>query len=501
MLRQVIDHHYTALAIGMICLIFTVVLFVYLPIDFIPDDDTGFFIVYTQEQEAGSSIRMQGYQKQVTEVLRASPYVDQTVGISSYSEYRKGQNLVRLKPADKRPPIRKIINELNAQLSQIPGIQVFIKNVPLIDLSTGQESRGDYQISMQSLFGDKVYASAKRLINLIQSDPMFEGVNSDLEIDSPQINVKIQRDKASSLGITATDIENAFNFGYSYNYVTRIDTAIDQYNVILELSKKDQYLADTFNYLWMRSSLSPNLIPMKAVAEWDEGIGASSINHIDQFPSVTISFSLKSGVFLGQALEKIDEYKAQAVDPEVIVLSIGAAQAFQESITNAGFLLFLAVFSIYIILGMLYESFIHPITVLTTLPPATLGGLLTLWILGMPLSMYSYLGIILLIGIVKKNGIMMIDFALDNIRTKGMAPREAIIDASLVRFRPIMMTTVAAIFGALPIALGFGAGADVRRPLGLVIIGGLLLSQLITLFITPVLYLVFEKVNSKLPWR
>ena len=500
-LKRVIDHSYTALAIGAVCLILSVALFFYLPVDFVPDEDTGFFIAYIQGQEAGSSIRMRGYEDQVIEVLKASPYVDSAVAIGSYSEYRKGQNLIQLKPQSQRPAMKQVIDELTAQLSKIPGIQIFIKKVPLIDLSTGAESRGDYQMAMQSIFPEKIYPSAKRLFAKMQQDPLFDSVSTDLEINSPQINVHILRDKASSLGITATDVENAFNFSYSYNYITRINTAIDQYNVILELLDSYQEQTNVFDFLWMRSVISDKLVPMRAVAEWEEGLGASSVNHISQFPSATINFNLGPGVSLGTALNKLQQYKNELVDPQVIVQYIGAIQAFQESVQNAGLLLFVAVFSIYIILGMLYESFVHPITVLTTLPPATLGGLLTLWIFNMPLSLYSYLGIILLIGIVKKNGIMMVDFALENIRTKHMTPKDAIIDASLVRFRPIMMTTVAAIFGALPIALGFGAGAAARRPLGFVIIGGLLLSQLITLFITPILYLVLERVNAKLPWR
>lgn len=501
MLAKVIDWYYEAVVIGLICLALTVLLFFYIPIDFVPDEDAGFFIVYTQGMEAGSSYRMQDYEKQVADVLKAHPAVEKVIAISSYSEYRKGQNLIALKPHGQRPPIKDVIRELNEKLAEIPGIQSFIKNIPLIDLSTGQESRGDYQLAMQSIFADKVYPSAQKLIDAMQKDPLFQGVNSDLEIHSPQINVTIMRDKASSLGITAADIEGAFLFSYSYNYVTRIETAIDQYNVILELQNKYQMDSDIFNYLWMRSSVSNELVPMGAVAQWEEGLGASSINHIDQFPSVTIDFNLASGVALEQALSRLQELQNELVDPLVLVQPIGAIQTFQDSIKNAGFLLFIAIFAIYIILGMLYESFVHPVTVLTTLPPATLGGLLTLWLFDLPLSMYSYLGIILLIGIVKKNGIMMIDFALHNIRTKGMQPREAIYDAALNRFRPIMMTTLAAIFGALPIALGIGASAESRRPLGLVIIGGLLLSQLITLFITPSLYLVMEKVNKKIPWR
>ena len=501
MLNRVLDHQITALIVGLVCLVATLFLFYVIPVDFIPDQDAGFFIAYTQGMEAGSSQRLLNYEKQVMEIVRNDPNVQAMVAVSSYSEYRKGQNLIVLKPPNDRGSIKDVIDGLGKKLSDISGLQVFMKNVPLIDLSTGVESRGDYQLALESIYPDKVFPSAKKLIAKMQGDPMFTSVSTDLEIESPQINVNIMRDQASAYGLTATDIENSFNFSYSYNYITRIDTDVDQYNVILELLPNYQMGADIFNQLWMRSSISGDLVPMGAVAKWEESVGDSSNNHIDQFPSVTIEFNLAEGVSLSQATDKLDEWKKELVDPEVMVQYIGAIQTFQESIQNSGYLLLLAIFAIYIILGMLYESFIHPVTVLTTLPPATLGGLLVLVIFGLPLSMYAFLGIILLIGIVKKNGIMMIDFALDNIRTKGMAPREAILDACLVRFRPIMMTTFAAIFGAIPIALGLGTGAEYRRPLGLVIIGGLCLSQLITLFVTPILYLMFERVNEKLPWK
>ena len=330
---------------------------------------------------------------------------------------------------------------------------------------------------------------------------MFQGVNSDLEIDTPQINVNIMRDRASQFGLTATDIENAFLYGYSGNLVSIIQTPIDQYDVILEMYPEYQMQTNTLNNVWLRSAVSAELVPLMAMLKLNEGLGATSINHIDQFPAVTISFNLAPGVALETALDKLNELTRDYVDPTVTAQAIGAAQTFNESIKTAGYLLLLTIFTIYIILGILYESFIHPITILTTLPPATLGGLLVLLVFGMPLSLYSFLGIILLIGIVKKNGIMIVDFAIENIRQKNMSARDAIVEACMERFRPIMMTTFAAIFGVLPIALGFGANAAARRPLGLVIIGGLLLSQLITLFITPILYLSLERIREKFNLR
>jgi hydrophobic/amphiphilic exporter-1 (mainly G- bacteria), HAE1 family len=332
----------------------------------------------------------------------------------------------------------------------------------------------------------------------MKNEAMFQGVNSDMEISTPQINVTLLRDQAAQYGITATDVENAVSLSYSGNLISLIQTPIDQYNVILELYPELQRKADTLNDIYLRNPNNLELVPMSAVMEWEEGLGATSINHINQFPSVTISFNLAPGVPLETALEKLEEFTQEVVEPGVSARSIGAAQTFNESIKSSGYLLILTVFCIYIILGILYESFIHPITILTTLPPATFGGLIVLVIFGMPLSMYSFLGIILLIGIIKKNGIMIVDFAIENIRLRGMNARDAIIDACLVRFRPIMMTTMAAIFGVLPIALGYGTNAAARRPLGFVIIGGLCISQLITLFLTPVLYLELEKLSERI---
>lgn len=497
MLIKVFDHQLIALSIALLSLIATVWMFYSIPIDFVPNEDVGFFVIYTQSREGGSSSRMLKYEDQVIEMLREDPSVDAFVAVSSYTEYRKGLNYVRLKSLKHRPPINTIIQQVYNKLKSIVGIQSFIKNIPLIDLAIGQENRASYQFALQGLHAKSLNRSAKKMLEKMSQDPLFQGVNSDLEIDTPQINVEILRDQASQYGITATDVETAFSLSYSGNLISLIQTAIDQYNVILELYPEYQRQMNTLNEIWLRSPLNSELVPLSATMKLEEALGATSVNHISQFPSVTLSFNLAPGVPLGSALAKLNQLTRELVEPGVFAFPIGAAQTFTESIKSSGYLLILTVFAIYIILGVLYESFIHPITILTTLPPATFGGLLVLMLLDIPLSMYSFLGIILLIGIVKKNGIMIVDFAIENMRLRGMKARDAIIDSCLVRFRAIMMTTVAAIFGVLPIALGIGANAEARRPLGLVVIVGLCISQLITLFITPILYLGLENLSEK----
>lgn len=497
MLIKVFNHQAAALFVGVLTLAATIYLFLTLPIDFVPNEDVGFFAIYTQEREGGSSSKLLEYENQIIELLRNEPYVDRFVALSSITEWRKGLNYVHLKPEDERQPINEIIQELYPKLNKIEGVQCFIKNIPLIDLAIGQESRAAYQFALQGIHADSINRSARLLLDKMRHEPMFQGVNSDLEVDTPQINVSLLRDQAAQYGITANEIEGSFALSYSGNLISLIQTAIDQYNVILELDPVYQKQPETLNQIWLRSPATAALVPLSATMQWSEGLGATSVNHIDQFPSVTISFNLAPGVPLEKALDKLNQLTQEHVERGVSAKPIGAAKTFKESIKSSGYLLLITIFCIYIILGILYESFIHPITILATLPPATFGGLLVLYVLGMPLSMYSFLGIILLIGIVKKNGIMIVDFALENVRLRGMQAKEAAIDACLVRFRPIMMTTMAAIFGVLPIALGYGANAGARRPLGLVVIGGLLISQLITLFITPILYLKLEILSEK----
>ncbi|MEM1282197.1 MAG: efflux RND transporter permease subunit [Chlamydiota bacterium] len=497
-LKWMLDHQYVPITVAIISLLGSYYLMTHLPVDFIPNEDVGLFTIYTQGELGTSSERMKEMQKEVQELLVNNPNVKNVVSIGAYPEYRQGIAYVTLKPLKERKPVGQVIQGLYGPLNEIPGLQAFIKGVPMIELSVGTVSKGDYQYAIQGLDTKEMYQSAAKLIQALRSDQTFQSVSSDMEQDSPQIDISILRDKASSLGITANDVEKVFDYGFSGNYVNKLLTDINQYDIILELLDEYQANVNTLNQLYMRSGNTNELVPFSAVTTWKTDQGAQTINHISQFPSVTVSFNLAPGVSLSEGMTKLNNYAKSIFPRGVNGKSIGATQTFEESIVSSAYLLVFAIFVVYVILGILYESFIHPITVMSTLPPAMFGGLLTLWLFNMPLSLYSYLGLILLLGIVQKNGIMIVDFALANIRSKGEAPRQAIFDACVARFRPIMMTTVAAIFGALPIAVGIGAGGASRRPLGMVIMGGLMFSQMLTLFLTPIIYLWLEKLNEKI---
>lgn len=500
-LEWVLGRRRLMLGVGIACVLLSALLFIILPTDFIPDEDIGFIIAYTEAGQGTSSDEMNRMQGELLEILRKDPAINAIVSNSATPEYRQGIIFLSLVPPSERPAINKVIGNFQTQIKDVVGINVFFKVIPLIDLNVGTQVRGAYQYLMQSLDPKDLYTSAEALYDRMRDDPMFQGISTDLEIKTPQINLDIQRDLASSLGIDALSIEQAFLLGFSGNRISRIQTPIDQYDVILELTRDQQRSPLALNDMYIRSTITNELVPLDTLVNVSDGVGPASINHFSQFPAVTITFNIAQNTPLSTALERLRGLASQTLAPGVTGNVKGAAETFEESINSLSFLLIITVFAIYIILGMLYESFIHPLTILSTLPPAILGALLTLYITGRPLSLYAYLGIILLIGIVKKNGIMMVDFALDNIRSKGETAEKSIYDACLVRFRPIMMTTFAAILGALPIALGIGAGAESRRPLGFVIIGGMVVSQLITLFLTPVIYLYFEEFSEYLNRR
>lgn len=497
-LTWILHHRPVALLVMVLSLVLSCWLLIVLPKDFMPNDDIGFFIIYTQAAQGVSSARMIEYQKKLTDIVQQDPNVDRFVSIAANQQFRNGIIYIHLKPLSERKPVLEVIKGLQEKTSQVIGINTFYKNIPMIDLSIGTQVKGAYQYAIQSLSDKDLYPAAEAFINKMQGVKGLEGINSDLEIDTPQLFVDILRDQASSFGITATNIENALQLAYAGGRVSRIQTPINQYDVILELKPKYQQNASILNSIYVRSDNDLKLVPLGAVSRWSEGVGPNSVNHINQFPAVTVSFNVGPDESLGDILKDLKHVASETLPPSVNGSVLGAAAIFEASIRSAMLLLIVTVITIYIVLGILYESYIHPITILTTLPPATLGGLLTLFLFGLPLSFYSFLGLILLIGIVKKNGIMMVDFALENIRERHESPEKSIFDACLVRFRPIMMTTLTAIVGTLPIAFGLGAGAEARRPLGLVIIGGLLISQLITLFITPVIYLYMEQLSERL---
>jgi len=408
---------------------------------------------------------------------------------------------VRLKPRGERDKlVNAVIEDLRPSVSGFTGMKVYLQNPPTIRIG-GQVTKSLYQFSMQSADKDELYAAANELQKQIEALPGVQDVANNVQIQSPQVTVTIDRDKAAALQVNANLIENAFYDAYGPRWVSTIYGAVNEYKVLLEL--KPEYQADphALSLLYFKAS-GGALIPLDTLAHVKQEIGPQTINHFGQIPAATISFNLKPGASLGAVVSEIQQISDRTLPATVSTAFQGAAKAFQTSLGNLVLLLIVAILVVYIVLGILYESYIHPLTILSGLPSAGFGALVTLNLFGIDLNIYAFVGLIMLVGIVEKNAIMQIDFALDAERGQGLPPMQAIYKGCLIRFRPIMMTTMAALLGALPIALGYGAGGEARQPLGLVVVGGLLTSQLVTLFLTPVFYTYMAAFQERLrSWR
>jgi HAE1 family hydrophobic/amphiphilic exporter-1 len=509
-LKWSLRHRRFIFVIFLATLVATVQMFRVMPQDFLPSEDSNQLNASTEGANGISFAEMRRHQDEAAKIFAADPNVEGYQ--SSVNNSNRGNFNIQLKGRDERDlTVDQVIARLRPMFMQIPGINVIMQNRPPIRIG-GYFTRALYQYTMQDINTDELYSSSNRLLDALSNNPMFTDVNTDLNLTTPSVNVAIDRDRAASLGITPQQIEVALGSAFGGQRVSPIYTQADQYWVILELLPQYQESTEALDRLYLATSRAATLtgnigalVPLTAVTNISRGIQPLTINHLGQLPAVTLSFNLPEGVALSDAVNEIQRVRNEIEIPASVVGTFqGTARAFQESQRGMGFLLIGGILVVYIVLGILYESFIHPLTILSGLPAAATGALLTLYVVGViengypiPLTLYAFVGMVMLVGLVKKNSIMMVDFALSRQRTENIDPESAIVEAALIRFRPIMMTSMAAFFGTLPIAIGMGDGGDARKPLGLAVVGGLLFSQALTLYITPVLYVYLDRLGSR----
>jgi HAE1 family hydrophobic/amphiphilic exporter-1 len=492
-------HRWVSLVIWIVCLGGTFYLFQIVPKAFLPIGDSSFIQGLMVAPEGTSYKQMRVYQERGQEAIAKNPAVERSISVTGVSQFlpsNQGFFFMFLKDPEERAPIDQVALGLTGDVSQnLGGAMAFFRPNPVLQISTGAAARqgGQFNYTVSGIDPEEVYTTSQRLIGKLseQQGKIFANIIPDLYLNTPALKIDIMRDQAASYGVSAQRIEALLRTAYSQNYVYLIKKAQDQYQVILEADDTLREHPEDLQKLYIHSDDGTKLVPLTAVARWTPTVSPQSVNHLNQFTSVTLQFNLMPGVPIGDAVNYIEDVAREIVPTHLRSEFQGEALTFRETIQSLTILMILAVFVMYVILAILYESYIHPITVLSTLPTAMVGGLLTLVVFGQEASLYAFIGLFMLMGIVKKNGIMIVDFARQRV-DEGEPAEKAIHDASIDRFRPIIMTTLAAVMGAVPIALGHGADGESRRPLGLVIVGGLIVSQFITLYVTPVIYLYME---------